>query len=102
MIKKMGELNKVTPYGREDETKKSQVTSMFDKIAPFYDFLNRLLTLRIDVLWRKKAITLMKENAPKKILLMIAPLLSHCQGTHHESPKGNPFHLGYLGSSPVA
>ncbi|HMP31797.1 MAG TPA: bifunctional demethylmenaquinone methyltransferase/2-methoxy-6-polyprenyl-1,4-benzoquinol methylase UbiE [Saprospiraceae bacterium] len=45
----------IKPYDVAGE-KKAQVTSMFDKIAPYYDFLNRLLTLRIDVLWRNKAI----------------------------------------------
>jgi len=64
----MAEYKKVTPYGKEDESKKSQVTSMFNKIAPFYDFLNRLLTLRIDVLWRKKAIKQLKKDNPKQIL----------------------------------
>lgn len=64
----MAEYKKVTPYSSEEESKKSQVTSMFNKIAPFYDFLNRLLTLRIDILWRKKAIKLLKQNNPKQIL----------------------------------
>jgi len=64
----MAEYKKVTPYNSEEESKKKQVTSMFNKIAPFYDFLNRLLTLRIDVLWRKKAIKLLKSENPQRIL----------------------------------
>lgn len=64
----MAEYKKVTPYDSTEESKKKQVTSMFNKIAPFYDFLNRLLTLRIDVLWRKKAIRLLKAENPKNIL----------------------------------
>jgi demethylmenaquinone methyltransferase/2-methoxy-6-polyprenyl-1,4-benzoquinol methylase len=64
----MAEYKKVTPYDSTQESKKKQVTSMFNKIAPFYDFLNRLLTLRIDVLWRKKAIKLLRKNNPKNIL----------------------------------
>ena len=58
----------VKPYSSEEERKKTQVSKMFDNIAPYYDFLNRLLTLRIDVLWRKKAISLLKESQPKRIL----------------------------------
>ncbi|MFT6335557.1 MAG: demethylmenaquinone methyltransferase/2-methoxy-6-polyprenyl-1,4-benzoquinol methylase [Saprospiraceae bacterium] len=64
----MAEYKKVTPYDSTQESKKKQVTSMFNKIAPFYDFLNRLLTLRIDVLWRKKAIKLLIKDNPKNIL----------------------------------
>ena len=41
---------------------------MFDDIAPRYDFLNRLLSFRIDVLWRKRVIKLLRPHAPKTIL----------------------------------
>ncbi len=58
----------VKPYNKEEGGKKQQVSKMFDNIAPYYDFLNRLLTLRIDVLWRKKAIKALEANQPKRIL----------------------------------
>lgn len=45
----------VKPYSQED-SKKTQVGRMFDRIAPYYDFLNRFLSLGIDTLWRKRAI----------------------------------------------
>lgn len=45
----------VKPYNQED-SKKKQVGSMFDRIAPYYDFLNRFLSLGIDVAWRRQAI----------------------------------------------
>ena len=45
----------VTPYG-DGQGKKEQVSRMFDRIAPYYDFLNRFLSLGIDVRWRNKAI----------------------------------------------
>ncbi|HMS71048.1 MAG TPA: bifunctional demethylmenaquinone methyltransferase/2-methoxy-6-polyprenyl-1,4-benzoquinol methylase UbiE [Saprospiraceae bacterium] len=57
----------IKPYDAEGE-KKAQVTSMFDRIAPYYDFLNRLLTLRIDVLWRKKAIAMVSSPDVKDVL----------------------------------
>ncbi len=41
---------------------------MFDDIAPNYDMLNRLLSFRIDVLWRKKVIKLLKPHSPQIIL----------------------------------
>ncbi len=62
------EVKQVTPYGEEKETKKGQVTRMFDKIAPYYDFLNHFLSLGIDVLWRKKAIKTLLPYQPKQIL----------------------------------
>lgn len=38
------------------EDKSKQIQSMFDSIANKYDMLNRLLSFRRDVAWRKKAI----------------------------------------------
>ena len=57
----------IKPYSQE-ENKKGQVSKMFDNIAPYYDFLNRFLSLGIDTIWRKKAINELKELNPKKIL----------------------------------
>lgn len=57
----------VTPY-EESEDKKVQVTKMFNKIAPYYDYLNRLLTIGIDTIWRSKAIKVMSKGNPKQIL----------------------------------
>lgn len=41
---------------------------MFDSISGKYDFLNHFLSLGIDIMWRKKAIRMLQELAPKKIL----------------------------------
>jgi len=60
--------NEVVPYSDAEQDKKSQVTSMFDKIAPYYDFLNRLLTVGIDQRWRKKAIATLGNQHYSKIL----------------------------------
>jgi len=57
----------VTPYG-SDAAKKAQVEQMFDKIAPNYDLLNRLLSLGIDVSWRRKALAYLKTSAPREVL----------------------------------
>jgi len=61
----MGE--QVTPY-RSEETKKAQVEQMFDAIAPSYDRLNKMLTMRIDRLWRRNVISMLKKQQPKHIL----------------------------------
>ena len=57
----------VKPYN-PSESKKRQVSQMFNRIAPYYDFLNRFLSLGIDTIWRKKAIQLLKSDHPKVVL----------------------------------
>ncbi len=63
----MKEESVVTPYGSE-AGKKAEVEQMFDRIAPRYDLLNRLLSLGIDVWWRKRAINYLKPSKPSEIL----------------------------------
>lgn len=60
----------VTPYNKPDSSKKEQVEEMFDSIAPRYDLLNHMLTMGIDIQWRKKAINKLKPYTPKVILDM--------------------------------
>ena len=58
----------ITPYKDQTTSKKEQVATMFNNIAPRYDFLNQLLSLGIHKGWRKKAIHLLKPQQPKIIL----------------------------------
>ena len=58
----------VLPYKEQDASKKEQVATMFNNISPKYDLLNRVLSLGIDVLWRKKAIKMLKPYQPESIL----------------------------------
>ena len=57
----------VKPYNQE-ESKKTQVEDMFDNIAPKYDFLNRLLSMKVDVSWRNKLVKMLKKDEPKLVL----------------------------------
>jgi len=41
---------------------------MFDRISPWYDGLNRLLSLRQDVRWRKKLAEFLPQDRPLRIL----------------------------------
>lgn len=60
----------VVPYKDQNKGKKEQVASMFDNISPKYDLLNHLLSLGIDVLWRKKAIRLLRKRQPAPRLML--------------------------------
>ncbi|WP_299183392.1 bifunctional demethylmenaquinone methyltransferase/2-methoxy-6-polyprenyl-1,4-benzoquinol methylase UbiE [uncultured Chryseobacterium sp.] len=60
-------MKQVTPYNSE-ATKKSQVEDMFDNIAPKYDLLNHVLSMKIDVLWRNKLVKWMKNDNPQEVL----------------------------------
>ena len=58
----------VKPYDDQNTSKKQEVTKMFDRIAPIYDFLNGLLSLGIDSIWRRKAIKKLADNPPKTLI----------------------------------
>lgn len=60
--------DEILPFGSSRKEKKQQVEHMFDDIAPKYDFLNRFLSLGIDVQWRKKAIRRLSKLKPRQIL----------------------------------
>ena len=48
--------------------KKEQVRTMFNDIAPKYDLLNHVLSMGIDIQWRKKVRRLLSTIEPKRIL----------------------------------
>lgn len=56
------------PYSNSSESKKAQVEQMFDNISGKYDFLNHFLSLGIDIIWRKKAVSILKKYNPKIVL----------------------------------
>lgn len=58
----------VKPNPKSSASKKKQVTEMFDGISKSYDALNRIITLGIDVLWRRRVVQLLKKEAPKTVL----------------------------------
>ncbi len=60
--------SEIKPYKENELGKKEQVARMFNNISPKYDLLNHLLSLGIDIRWRKKAISLLKEDKPRTIL----------------------------------
>ncbi len=59
-------VEQVNPYGEGAKTE--QVRQMFDAIAPAYDFMNRAMTLGIDIWWRRLAVKRLKRITPAHIL----------------------------------
>ena len=57
--------------------KARQIRQMFSSIAPRYDLLNHLLSLNIDKLWRRKAVSLMRTGSNQQQALW----LDLCCGT---------------------
>jgi demethylmenaquinone methyltransferase/2-methoxy-6-polyprenyl-1,4-benzoquinol methylase len=58
----------IKPYKDSELGKKEQVAQMFDNISENYDGLNRVISLGIDVKWRKKVVKIVGKNNPKQIL----------------------------------
>jgi demethylmenaquinone methyltransferase/2-methoxy-6-polyprenyl-1,4-benzoquinol methylase len=58
----------IKPNQNNPESKKNQVTQMFNGISKSYDLLNRIITLGIDVLWRRRVVTILRKQSPKTIL----------------------------------
>lgn len=58
----------IKPYKDSELSKKEQVASMFDTISKNYDGLNRIISLGIDISWRKRVVKIIGEKQPKQIL----------------------------------
>ena len=61
-------VEQVKPYGDQETDKTEQVRQMFDAIASAYDFMNRAMTLGIDIWWRRLAVNRLKRLSPARIL----------------------------------
>ncbi len=61
-------MTKIKPYSTSEESKKSQVTTMFNNIAGNYDRMNKLITFGMDIKWRKNVCRLIDQQNPKNIL----------------------------------
>lgn len=61
-------MSTVKPYSDSELSKKEQVEMMFDNISEKYDLLNHVLSMGIDVRWRKKVIRSVRKFNPETIL----------------------------------
>ncbi len=58
----------VIPQNYKGSSKRERVEDMFDRIAPKYDLLNKVLSVGIDKGWRKKMVAELKPIQPKTML----------------------------------
>jgi len=70
--RRIGQKLVITPYKDNKSGKKEQVAQMFNNIARRYDFLNHFLSLGIDKIWRRKAISFLKDIGPSPVILDVA------------------------------
>jgi len=59
---------KIVPYKERKESKKKQVSTMFDTISSEYDKLNRMITFGVDLSWRKKLVHHIVALNPETVL----------------------------------
>ncbi|MBA2608131.1 MAG: ubiquinone/menaquinone biosynthesis methyltransferase [Actinobacteria bacterium] len=71
----------------EGEEKVQAVGAMFDAIAPRYDLLNRLLTFRLDVGWRRKTLDSMGLDSGASVLDIAAGTGDLCREMEHRGMK---------------
>jgi ubiquinone/menaquinone biosynthesis methyltransferase len=65
----------VAARGKQPSEHAVAVRSMFDRISPTYDLLNRVMSAGIDRRWRARALSLLAHGLPE------GPLLDSCAGT---------------------
>ena len=91
----------IVPYKEKRTGKKEQVAEMFNNISHRYDFLNHFLSLGIDILWRKKAIRMLKADQPKQIPLTSAScrkFVERITNTSKTWPTSAPWPLAACGA----
>ena len=64
----MADVEKVNPYRNDDRRKDEQVQSMFDTIAPAYDFMNHAMTGFLDRRWARKLVDEAVKTEPRDII----------------------------------
>ena len=58
----------VIPQNYKGSSKRERVEDMFDRIAPKYDLLNKVLSMGVDKGWRKKMVAELKKLQPDTLL----------------------------------
>jgi demethylmenaquinone methyltransferase/2-methoxy-6-polyprenyl-1,4-benzoquinol methylase len=80
------------------DDKPRAVEAMFDRIAPRYDALNRVLTFRMDVAWRRTAVEALALTEPSLVLDLACGTGDLCETLNRAGhrPVGVDFSAGML------
>ena len=63
------------------------VRAMFDRIAPTYDLLNRVMTLRVDQLWRRRAVRTLRLAPGERLLDVCAGTMDVAAEARRQYPE---------------
>jgi demethylmenaquinone methyltransferase/2-methoxy-6-polyprenyl-1,4-benzoquinol methylase len=80
------------PQGAE---KQRMVRDMFDAIAPRYDLVNRIMTFRLDVRWRKRTVRSLALPAGSRVLDLAAGTGDLCRDLQAVGHRAIGFDLSY-------
>ena len=85
----------------QGEEKVAAVRSMFDAIAPRYDLVNRIMTFRMDVGWRKKTVKRLQLAAGATVLDLACGTGDFCRElqAQHLQPIGFDLSYGMLANA---
>ncbi len=89
------DLNPDLPTGDE---KAEKVQGMFDCIAPRYDFVNRIMTFRLDVRWRKQTVQALELKKDSLVIDLACGTGDFCCELENAGmvPLGFDFSMGML------
>src|SRR4051794_35654491 len=85
----------------EGEEKVQAVRSMFDAIAPRYDLVNRIMTFRMDVGWRKRTVRTLNLGPGSVVLDLACGTGDFCRELqkHDLAPVGLDLSFGMLAAA---
>ena len=83
--------------------KRRVVREMFDTIAPRYDLVNRVMTLRLDVAWRRRTVRALGLPAGSRVADLACGTGDLCRelARHRHCPVGFDFSMGMLRAAPA-
>ena len=88
----------------EGEEKAKAVRGLFDTISPRYDLVNRVMTFRLDVAWRRRAIRELRLGSAARVLDLACGTGDFCRELERAGhrPVGFDFSMGMLANAKTA